>query len=196
MSVTSVRCLGFSPFIRAMLSLSNWQYRSNPIAVMCPLCSEPRMLPAPRISRSRMAILNPLPSDEYCLIAPMRFRALCTRLHVPRQQNVRVRLVLVASHPPAQLIQIAQPKPVRAIDDDGIRIRDIESALDDRRAHQHVDIALDEPAHDIFEFVIAHLTVPDVDANLRSFQQRPQPRRHALRCSARGCAGNTPGRRG
>ena len=95
-----------------------------------------------------------------------------------RQQDVRVCLVLVPSHPPAQLIQIAQPKSVRPIDDDRVRIRDIESALNNCRAHQHVDVALDESPHDIFQFVIAHLTVPDVDADLRSFQQRPQPRGH------------------
>ena len=38
-------------------------YASNPIFSMKPLCSAPRRFPAPRISRSRMARLNPDPSS-------------------------------------------------------------------------------------------------------------------------------------
>ena len=63
------------PCSRAVAVLSIWQYRSNPTAAMCPLCSVPRRFPAPRISRSRMAILKPLPSAVYCLMAFTRFRA-------------------------------------------------------------------------------------------------------------------------
>ena len=64
-----------SPLYLAMACLSIEQYRSNPIAITWPLCCVPRMLPAPRISRSRSAILNPAPSEEYCLMALIRFRA-------------------------------------------------------------------------------------------------------------------------
>src|SRR6266702_397634 len=39
------------------------RYISNPTAAIAPCCSVPRTLPAPRISRSRRAILNPWPSS-------------------------------------------------------------------------------------------------------------------------------------
>ena len=42
---------------------------------MCPCCSLPSTLPAPRISRSRMAILNPLPSSVNSMIACKRLLA-------------------------------------------------------------------------------------------------------------------------
>src|ERR1043166_9604966 len=49
------------------------------------------------------------------------------------QQQIRVRLVLIAAHPAAQLVQIAQPKPVGTINDNRVRVGDIETAFDDRR---------------------------------------------------------------
>ena len=42
---------------------------------MWPDCLVPRRFPAPRISRSRMAILKPDPSAVYCLMALMRLVA-------------------------------------------------------------------------------------------------------------------------
>ena len=50
-------------------SSSNWQYISYPTVAMWPDCSGPRMLPLPRISRSRMAILKPAPRWLYSSIA-------------------------------------------------------------------------------------------------------------------------------
>ena len=44
-------------------------------ASICPCCCAPSRLPAPRISRSFMAILNPLPSSENSRIADNRFSA-------------------------------------------------------------------------------------------------------------------------
>ena len=72
---------------------------------------------------------------------------------VARQQQIRVGLVLVAAHAPAQLIKIAQAEPVRAIDDDGVRVRNIEAALDDRGGKQHVRLAVHELRHHFFQFV-------------------------------------------
>ena len=48
-------------------------YISNPISEINPLCSPPSMLPAPRISKSRMAIWKPLPKSLYCSNVDKRF---------------------------------------------------------------------------------------------------------------------------
>ena len=97
-------------------------------------------------------------------MALMRLRALCDKLHVARQKDVGVGLVLVAADAAAELVEIAQAEPVGAVDDDGVGVGNIEAALDDRGADEHVDLAFDEPVHDVFEFVFAHLAVADIDA--------------------------------
>ncbi len=61
-----------SPFISATDSAKIRQYVSNPTDAMWPCCSAPSRLPAPRISRSRSAIWNPLPSDWCLLIVASR----------------------------------------------------------------------------------------------------------------------------
>ncbi len=54
-------------------------YISNPTAAMWPLCSPPRRLPAPRISRSIAAIRNPEPSSVNSCKAFSRRRAMSVR---------------------------------------------------------------------------------------------------------------------
>src|ERR1035437_9264998 len=50
-------------------------------------------------------------------------------VYMARQKNVSVRLVFVAADAAAKLIQVAQPKTVGAVNNDGIGVRDIEAAL-------------------------------------------------------------------
>ena len=50
-----------------------------------------------------------------------------------RQQQVGVSLVLVTPDPSAQLVKIAQAEAVRAVNDDRVRVWNIEAALDDGR---------------------------------------------------------------
>mmetsp|Transcript_11449 Transcript_11449/g.26859 ORF Transcript_11449/g.26859 Transcript_11449/m.26859 type:complete len:345 (-) Transcript_11449:3032-4066(-) len=57
--------------------LSILMYRSNPTRAAMPLCSVPSRLPAPRISRSRFATSNPLPSSCRSAMACSRC-ALCS----------------------------------------------------------------------------------------------------------------------
>ena len=83
------------------------------------------------------------------------------RHHLARQQEIGIGLVLGAADAAAQLVEIGQPEPVGAVDDDRVRVRNIEAALDDRRADQHVDLAGDEACHHVFEFVRVHLAVAD-----------------------------------
>ena len=84
-----------------------------------------------------------------------------------RQHQIRVRLMLVATHATTQLIEITKAKPIRAINNDGVRVRNIEAAFDDRRGEQHVCIAVDERSHHFFQIVGVHLAMPDHDARIR-----------------------------
>ena len=52
--------------------------------------------------------------------------------------------MLGAPDPAAQLVEIGQPKAIGAVDDDGVGIGNIEAALDDRGANEHVDFPRDE----------------------------------------------------
>lgn len=51
------------PLFSLTASARSFRYISYPTASMCPCCWAPRRLPAPRISMSRMAILNPAPNS-------------------------------------------------------------------------------------------------------------------------------------
>ena len=64
---SSTRTSGFSagpsPFSSLTASPIIRTYRSNPTPAMCPDCSPPSRLPAPRISRSFMATYMPAPTS-------------------------------------------------------------------------------------------------------------------------------------
>ena len=115
-----------------------------------------------------MAMRKPAPNELYCLMALIRLRAAPTVIISRGSKQVGVGLVLGPADAAAQLIEIGQAEPVRAVDDDGVRVRNIEAALDDRRADQHVDLAGNETRHDLFQFVRVHLAVAEFDARLRT----------------------------
>ena len=77
-----------------------------------------------------------------------------------------------------------EPEPVGAIDDDRVRIRNIEAALNDGRADEHIDLAGDEARHYCFEFVRVHLSVakhdPRLRTKLRDAIAHPFDRLHAI----------------
>ena len=50
-----------------------------------------------------------------------------------RNQKIGIRLMFVAPDPSAKLIEIAQPEPIRPIDDDRVGVRNVDAAFDDRR---------------------------------------------------------------
>ena len=80
-----------SPFISAIDSCRMRAYASNPTAAMWPDCSAPSMLPAPRISRSFIAIWNPAAER---LVRADRGEPLARLLgHLPlgREEEVRER---------------------------------------------------------------------------------------------------------
>ena len=83
------------------------------------------------------------------------------------EQEVGVRLVLVASHAAPELVQLAQPKTVRTVDDDGVGVGDIEAAFDDGGAEQDIGFAIDELGHYLFKIIGIHLAVADEDPGVR-----------------------------
>ena len=94
---------------------------------MWPDCSAPRMLPAPRISRSRSAILKPAPSSVNSSIAFSRLTALGVTGSVRLEQQVGVGPVLVAADPAAELVQVGQAVLVGLVDEDRVDVGDIEA---------------------------------------------------------------------
>src|SRR5699024_9391592 len=60
---------GFPVFLDSIASFNICEYKSNPTESMKPCCCEPNILPAPRIDKSRIAILNPDPNSVNSLIA-------------------------------------------------------------------------------------------------------------------------------
>ncbi len=77
-----------------------------------------------------------------------------------------MRGALAAADAPADLVRLGQAEQVGAIDDQGVRLRDVEARLDDRRRAEHVVIAAQELEHDLLELPVAHLPVGHADAHL------------------------------
>ena len=69
--------------------------------------------------------------------------------------------------PAAELVELGQPERVGPVDDDRVRVRDVEARLDDRRADQDVGGALGERDHHLLERALGHLAVPDDDPGAR-----------------------------
>ena len=81
-------------------------------------------------------------------------------------QEVCVRALAAAADAPAQLVQLREAEAVGSVDDQRVRVGDIQTGLDDRRAHEHVDVAMPEVADDLVELLLPHLAVRDADARL------------------------------
>ena len=66
----------------------------------------------------------------------------------------------------AQLVQLRQAEAVGAVDHDGVGGGHVDAALDDGRAHQHVEAPVVEIDHQLLEVALAHLAVADAHARL------------------------------
>ncbi len=88
------------------------------------------------------------------------------QVRVPVEQQVRVGLVLETPDAPAQLVKLREPETVRALDDDRVAVRDIEAALDDRGADEHLVRAGHEVRHHALQLVLVHLPVTDADVEV------------------------------
>src|ERR1035437_6496550 len=96
------------------------------------------------------------------------------------EEKVGVGLVLETPYSPAELVELRKTKAVRALDEDGVAVRNIEAALDDRRAAEHVEFSRHEVRHHALQVVRSHLAVSHADAQIG--QQLAQTRRNQLDC--------------
>ena len=94
----------------------------------------------------------------------------------------------------AQLVQLREAELVGAIDDDRVGGRDVDAALDDRRADQHVEPLVIEVEHHLLELALATSGRGRRRCALRAAARRSRAR--CARWSRRGCARSRSARRG
>src|SRR6185436_13468484 len=123
-------------------------YSSKPTAATCPDCSSPSRSPAPRMSRSRIAILKPEPSSVWS--ARVESRAAASSLKASAED----------------LVRLGQAELVGALDDQRVGAGDVQPGLDDRRRHQAVGVAAQEAEHRLLELLFVHLAVRFDEARL------------------------------
>ena len=76
-----------------------------------------------------------------------------------RIEEVGVREDVAAADAPADLVELGEPELVGALDDQRVRLRDVETGLDDRRRDEHVRVAGEELQHLVLELALGHLAV-------------------------------------
>ena len=97
-----------------------------------------------------------------------RARASGAQLGCVGIEEVGVREDVRAAHPAADLVELGEPERVRALDDERVRLRDVDARLDDRRRDEHVGIAGEERVHALLELLLRHLPVRDQEAEARA----------------------------
>ena len=85
---------------------------------------------------------------------------------VGRMEEVGVRPLAGPADPAPQLVELAEAEQVGPVDDERVHRRHVDARLDDRRADEHVVLALPEVEHDLLERALVHLPVGDGDAGL------------------------------
>ena len=65
-------------------------------------------------------------------------------------------------------MQIAQADVLRLVDDDGVRVRNIKTVLDDCCAQQHIVVACHEVENSVLQSLCLHLTMRDADFYVRN----------------------------
>ena len=63
-------------------------------------------------------------------------------------------------------MNLGKPEAIGAVDDDGVGRGYIDAAFDDRGAYQHVEAAMIEIQHELFQLTFAHLAMPHRDVRL------------------------------
>src|SRR5947208_1103830 len=89
------------------------------------------------------------------------------RHHFARQKQIGVSLVFGATDAAEKLVEIRQAETVGPVDDDRVRVRNIETAFDDGSANEHVDFSRNKTRHHFLERVRMHLPVSNFDAYLQ-----------------------------
>ena len=110
--------------------------------------------------------MNPLPRSVASPIVLQPLVGLLGEHLVDGVEQVGVRTAAAAPDPAAELVHLAEPEQVGALDDERVHRRHVDARLDDRRAHEHVEAALPEVDDDLLERALVHLPVGDGDARL------------------------------
>ena len=92
---------------------------------------------------------------------------------VRRHRQIGVGACLGPADAAAQLVELRKAEAVGAIDDQRIRARDVESALDDRRRQKDVIFAVVESAHPLFDLGRTHLAVGGDELHLGHLLAQP-----------------------
>ena len=72
-------------------------------------------------------------------------------------EEVGVGALAATADATAQLVQLAEAVLVGAVDDERVRVGDVEAGLDDRGRDEHVELALPEVDDDLLERVLVSL---------------------------------------
>ena len=83
-------------------------------------------------------------------------------------EEVRERGGVGAADAAADLVQLGEAEHVGSLDDQRVRLRDVDPRLDDRRRDEHVGVAAQERVHPLLELLLAHLPVRDEEAETRA----------------------------
>ena len=75
---------------------------------------------------------------------------------------------VAAADAAADLVELGEAERVGALDDQRVRLRDVEARLDDRRRDEHVGVAGEEREHRVLELALGHLAVRDEHARRRA----------------------------
>src|SRR5205823_7472888 len=79
--------------------------------------------------------------------------------------KVRVRGGVGAADAAADLVELGEAEGVGALDDQRVRLWDVDSRLDDRGGDEHVRVPAQEGVHPLLELLLAHLAVSDEEAD-------------------------------
>ena len=75
------------------------------------------------------------------------------------EHEVRVRLRGAAAHATFELVHLRQAQPLRVLDDKRIRVRVVDTRLNDGSGHQHIKLASRKLLHHLLKRVAVHLPV-------------------------------------
>ena len=84
-----------------------------------------------------------------------------------RHDQVGICTMVRSANPSAQLVQLCESELVGTIDDDRIGVRNVDSRFDDRGTYEDIAASMVEIEHDVFEILLAHLSVSEFDSGLR-----------------------------
>ena len=76
-----------------------------------------------------------------------------------RGKQIAESLLVASSHTSAHLVKVAKPEVLRAVDDDGVGVGDVNTALYDGGADEHVIVVVGEAEDDFLQLLGGHLSV-------------------------------------